>query len=572
MLEDTYATLEEKGYNVQCGTLGTPYKVDKSSAMLPVSYCGSLPNYTEQEIIIIDFHIDEDKFLDMSPSEDNIRPHDEDQFWAKCSNGYFDPRPIASELIRENFNRILKTNGIFIVFADEPIKTHFEYGYVRDNGFRSKKYTGTTASITIWSLLNELQYIQPQRVHGNELSLCENIGLEKHPFYRPLRKLLQLHLDGAKYYCTFNDTSQWLPLLHNKYNECVGMMTGPNNGGFVFVLPQLKDKTNFILAMLSDILPEVVSTLFPDYEKAKWIYWPAYELPQVISLQEKKQKIQETTEKQILELDAEIEKERIEHNWLHQLLTGTDSQLVTAVKSALEFLGFEQVIDEDEERDKKGESRREDLQIKEKDCHILILDVKGINGTPKDDDVLQANKHADLRRMEWDDATVRGLSIINHERHIPPLDRNTHFRQELLDLAKGQQFGLLTTWALYRFVKNRMKNTWSYEYIKPLFYQHGRIEVIPQHYEPLGKIAHVFPEAGAFGLDLQDSLEIDDRIAVQFPIEFEEITIESLRINNVSVEKANSGDPVGTTWPPEKPLLKEGLHVFKVKNTSNDKG
>ena len=60
------------------------------------------------------------------------------------------------------------------------------------------------------------------------------------------------------------------------------------------------------------------------------------------------------------------------------------------------------------------------------------------------------------------------------------------------------------------------------------------------------------------------------RIAIQFPIEFEEITIKSLKIDNASVNKANLGDPVGILWPSEKPSLKEGFHVFKVKIHENE--
>ena len=565
MPKDTFEALQEKGLNVRKGTLGTPYEVEKTSNMRPVAYCGDLPNYTEQEIIILDFCIDETDFL-KKPQSCNTRPPDEEQIWAKCSNGYIDPRPISSHKVQEGFNRILENGGVFIIFADEPIRMGFVSGYEYKERLKTY-FSSKEIYIDIWDLLGILKDFKPKRKCGNEISLCEDSELKKYPF-QSLQKLLMQHLDSAEYNCVFTQYYQkeWLQLCKNKFNECTGMIRiSQNNGGLIFILPQIRDKTAFITEMLINVLPEMTPSLFPDFEKVKWIHFPEYELPQIIELQEKKQRLQAETDKRILELDTKIEEERLENGWLHHLLSGTNSQLVEAVKKALRFLGFENVIDVDEERDREGKSRREDLQIREDNYPVLILDVKGISGTPKDEDVEQANKHAVLRMREWKDSTVRGLSIMNYERHIPPLERNNNpFRREVLELAKELQFGLLTTWDLYRLVKNKTKNTWMPEYIKPLFYQHGRVEVLPCHYEFLGRITHVYPQKKAFGIDLhENSLVIGDRIAIQFPIEFEEFTIESMRVNDKPVDKADSGDPVGIQWTSDK-VLKEGLFVFKI--------
>src|SRR5690606_33742325 len=95
------------------------------------------------------------------------------------------------------------------------------------------------------------------------------------------------------------------------------------------------------------------------------------------------------------------------------------------------------VVDVDEERDREGKSRREDLQITDR-SPTLIVDIKGIGGYPGDEDALQASKHASIRMKEWKRTDVNGLSIINHQRHLPPLERENQmpFRQELLHAAE----------------------------------------------------------------------------------------------------------------------------------------
>jgi hypothetical protein len=74
-------TLGKEGFNVVGGTFGTPYRVLKGSNYEPVIVKASLPNYTEQEIIIADLVPDE-------PTEraqgEKSTPDDELDWWAKC--------------------------------------------------------------------------------------------------------------------------------------------------------------------------------------------------------------------------------------------------------------------------------------------------------------------------------------------------------------------------------------------------------------------------------------------------------------------------------------------------------
>jgi hypothetical protein len=180
--------------------------------------------------------------------------------------------------------------------------------------------------------------------------------------------------------------------------------------------------------------------------------------------------------------------------YLHDLIRGTDKTLVQAVKQVFANLGFQDVRDVDEEMEEAGDaaSLREDLQIHDQ-SPVLVVDVKGIGGRPADDDALQAQKHASIRAHEWNDPAVRGLTIINHERHLPPLVRENRmpFREEILKAAERLRLGLMTAWDLYRLARSAAKNGWKPEQVKPIFYRTGHIGVVPEHYQFLGTVVKV---------------------------------------------------------------------------------
>ena len=143
-----------------------------------------------------------------------------------------------------------------------------------------------------------------------------------------------------------------------------------------------------------------------------------------------------------------------------------------AVIKTLCILGFEKVVDVDKESrtSSSGGSLREDIQIKD-ESPILIVDVKGITGLPSDPEATQAHRHATMRMKEWERTDINCLTIINHQRNIPPLDRenNMPYRQELIDGASQMDLGLMTTWDLYRLLRSFLRNNWKPENIKPLF-------------------------------------------------------------------------------------------------------
>jgi len=169
---------------------------------------------------------------------------------------------------------------------------------------------------------------------------------------------------------------------------------------------------------------------------------------------------------------------------------------------------------------------------------------------------------------EWKHTDIQGLAIINHQRNLPALDRdnNLPFRKDILTNAEEHQFGLITTWDLYRLIRSYIKLGWKHEHIKSLFYQVGRISPVPNHYEYIGTIEHFWPKASVVGVNIEEhELSIGDTIAFEFPIEFEEQKIRSLQVDKATVEKSNVGDLAGIQTHLTKEQARKKIRVYRIK-------
>ncbi len=513
----------------------------------------ALPNYTEQEIVIVDLATNEP--ADGPEGEKHAADRDLD-WWGKCSRGVIDPRPRTMQWAKESFDRILEIGGVFVVFADDL--TGQEFLFARRG--RHELYDQHDLKADIWGFLGDFQNLGVEGDHGTEM-----FPTHADPV---LGELVASHLQGGRFFCVLHPRWNWnkntTVLATNKFKASVGLAHYHENGAAVIILPQIARKADFVLQLVQECLPTIAPHLFPHIEKGRWTHRPEYELPKVLELKAEQLVVEQRARAEIVALDENLEQERTANGWLHDLLTGTDAELVEAVKKAFSVLGFAKVVDVDEERDREGKSRREDLQIHDQ-SPTLIVDVKGIGGFPSDDDALQAEKHAAIRMRELKRTDIVGLSIINHQRHIPPLDRENSmpFRQELIDASLERTLGLMTAWDLYQIVRNFQKHGWRSEDVKPVFYRTGRIEAVPQHYEYLGKIAKAWTDK--FGVIIeQGELRAGDRVAIEFPIEFEEVAVGSIHVKDQKVEEATVGDPAGILWPTGKPKLREGMRVFRI--------
>lgn len=554
------ATLRAKGFNITEGTLGRPYRVTRSSDYQPLIGIAKAGNLTEQEIVVMDMKIT--SYLS-APEGQKHRPDREIDLFGKCDKGFLDPRVRAVVSRQKDFERIYSNGGAFIIFAEDKTRIELSSGrldyygnFVPEQQFHDD----------IWDLLDDLSIIDVAHDDGREMTVSE--------IDSPLVPLLAKYLPDSEFTCVLSargrNSDKWDTLASNKFGSAVALALCEGVDGTIIVLPQLKDKAGFLSELLTTVLPEICPHLFPFIEKGKWTHQPQYELPLVRDLLAQQMQIREKAQGEIAALTTQIEQERQANGWMHDLLTGTDTPLVEAVKNALGTLGFTKVVDVDEIQDKEGKPRREDLQVHDK-LPTLIVDIKGLGGFPADSDANQSFKHATLRIKEWKNFEVQALTLINHQRHLPPMDRDNAmpFRQEILDIADEHDMGLMTTWDLYRLVRGAIRWGWKPEHTCPVLYRLGRIEPFPAHYELVGTVAHMYPEAGVVSIQLDAiGLSKGDRIAFELDVEFEEQDVTSLQVDKSDVQTATVGMRAGIKTKLDRATLKVGTRVFVVRPKS----
>jgi hypothetical protein len=297
------------------------------------------------------------------------------------------------------------------------------------------------------------------------------------------------------------------------------------------------------------------------------VHRPEYELHPVLEKASQISAIQDEAAKRVTQLEKAIEKERNANKFLYDLLRETGTSLVIAVQRALTILGFKDIVDVDQEMKNAGKdaSLREDLRIHDS-SPVLVVDIKGVAGKPSDDEALQSQKHAFIYIQENNRPDVRGLTIVNHQRLLPPLDRDNDmpFRQEILDNAAQTKLGVMTTWDLFRLVRGFSRHRWSPDHVKSLFYATGRIFPIPRHYELIGRIRQVWKNAFSVQVE-RGTLNVGDRISIEFPVDFNEQVVASLQLNDVNVQTADAGQEIGILRDPASGDLKEGFSVYRVR-------
>jgi hypothetical protein len=562
--DETESVLKAEGYNVTVGSFGAPYKVTMSDSYLPVIPKGNLPNYTEQEIVVIDLI---PPLQREGPLGEKLTSQGETDWWASCSSGVIDPRPRLMDMVRPDFDRILGHGGSFVVFADDRIKQKLTLAYSGRYGLELVRPVDSDN----WSFLSTLNsfYLNVFQDTGREIS---TLSASDHP----LVHVLSEYRDGAHFQCTLQARSPlegaWVTLATNKYAAPVAGAIVPGEGkGWVFILPQLRDKAGFLRTFFKNVLPDLSPRLFPHLEGFRWVERQEYELPKILEIRGKIHRIQEQARKQIGVLEKEIEVERAAGAYLHDLIRETGTSLVSAVKNSLEVLGFRSVTDADKEAVETGQKvqLREDLRI-EDSSPLLLIEVKGISNLPKDAAALQGSKYVAPRMRELKRTDVQGLSIINHQRNLPPLERDNKapFRQDILTNAEEQGFGLMTAWDLYRLLRGFLRNGWDYSEIKELFYKTGRIDPVPSHYEFLGTIEEFWETIGVVGVRIEAGhLRNGDRVAFELPVEFAEQDVVSLEVDKQQVAEADAGLLVGIKTELTKDQARKKVRVFSVNNT-----
>ena len=559
--DDSEAVLRKAGFNVSSGTFGRPYRVPKSDEFVPVIPNGSLPETGEQEIVIIDLLADEPL---EEPQGQKVTSEGENDWWAKCSEGLIDPRPRVMISHRETFDRILSHGGVFVVFADAQERQQLLFGHFQRHYGIQKV---SDIRFDNWSFLSILELAEVAEDRGCEIDIDDSDD--------ELTRVLRHHVKKAKFlssitYTHWSVRDDWFPLAKNKYGLSVGGIVVPSKDrkGIVLILPQLEKKSAFLHELVTAVLPSFSPPLFPHIEGARWVERQEYEIESISKLKDEKEKVRIDLQAKIQRLDNNIKVEREKFQYLHDLIGATDKKLVEAVKQTLALLGFQKVIDVDHEMEQAGESERdEDLQIDDY-SPLLLVEVKGVGGLPSDDEALDVAKHIAPRMKKLRREDISGLTIINHQRHMPALERENAkpFRDTVTTSAKKKHdVGLLTAWDLFRLARGFLRNRWTHDQVKDVLYQKGRVLPIPAHYQFIGTVDEFWGQASALSIKMENgALTKGDRIAYELPVDFLEEDVESLQLDGMPVEKASSKDLIGVKTTLKKHQARRGARVYRI--------
>jgi hypothetical protein len=557
--------LRNAGYVVATGSLGAPYRLPglgrRSNALPRVFSTGDLRGIDEQEIIVIDLALSAGREpLDWTAVDNRANTG----FITEWRNDRIvDPRPLLASLAMGKIDKILAHGGVVIAFLGERLIGSFS----REEDSGAEIGGSFSGSDTYAILGSDAWGMNTYESAGNEVQIPNDLNA--------VSKVLARHLSELAYEYKLEPfwrrLEEWVVTATNKYDEMIAGVMTPKRGGTIILLPRVREgKSVIVRELVEQALPEVAPELVPHLVNKEWLNKAPYVLPSVTKIEDNLEQLNAAYSAHRADIEAQLNGERKRIEPLQKLLTTYDRELVLAAFVVLrDEFGFENVIDVDlEEQTDADADLREDLSVPSTDP-ILLFEVKGIGGTGGDDDILQIEKAVTLHSHEEPEKRFKGVTLLNHQRHRLPTERDADFlRPDLAKILKSKQLALLTTWDMYRLVMNRHTHGWPMKALQDIFMRSGRIEAVPAHYEEIGHITDYYAKPFAVIIQLTGALEVGDRIAFERAVLFHEETVSGIRIDNRDVSAASPGDEIGIVSDLAKADARQNVRVFRIREKS----
>ncbi len=570
-------SLKDLGLNVEQGTFGSPYVQNRpqNSSFHAILANEFLPNLHEQEIILID--LTEPKAIPRTDQNtETVLLKEGFGIEGTSLRETIDPRPLAMMRSRKFVDRIVESNGLVVVFTN--IRKYIDYKKyeLQQQGIPVRKKENLVCDNWMFSGYLALRSLVVADDRGTEATLCPApSGLEQ------IVKLLQENRGSISFEVSLSpqpyptpgsvDGPRFVPLMENKYGAAVAAAVGISKGkGMILLLPQFTQKAELVAALFRDVLPVTHSHLFPEHEGSLWVHKHAYEHPAILSLKKRVEDIQSKADQQKAEIQSEIEVVSGRLSFLHGLITKSGDALVADTLSALNYIGFQDVVDVD--RTNAGHAnKQEDIRIRDRDIKLLV-EVKGLGSLPTEADCLQITKFLNRRKSEWGLTGIQGVFLVNHQRGVQPLDRSNDsvFTPAQIGDAMSDRVALISTWDIFRLIRGMDRWEWPRESVMDVFYQPGRAGLLPLHWQEVGKVAHFYDKLSVVSILVSgtDFIRAGDTIGYAFADRFEEQIVESLEIENQPVNEAGPGIRAGYNTRLPRKDLPVGTSVYKVRDAA----
>jgi hypothetical protein len=536
---DTSKKLQDKGLNVTKGSLGKKIHVPNTARddPHPCLLNSNIPeNLHEYQIVIV--NLQENDLLEYNPKDhlnDKISNGAEKIFICEYPQTIFNPKPICGAyFLMPHLDEILKRQGILIIFSNRQYYSDYQPVTITSH----HTHRDETIKLNNYAFVPQIPF--PVNKFGKEMVVQEGIAIAS---------LLKRYLPDATYDVTFTlptvlnqekngaiPDPHFSPLIWNHQQNIVSFVKDSGNGT-IFLFPNIKDKSSFLVELLTEVLPSAFPEIFPTYSKYRWLQESTYTLPNENELLQRKDEIINKYDDEISRINLDLEGNHKKYECLHNLLINDEKTLVKDVESFLKWLGFTDVKNMDEIHPEKLE---EDLQIDLK-SGLIIIEVKGIGGTSTDEQCSQISKNVLRRHTERGKTDVYGVYIVNHQKHLPPLDRkNPPFTETQITDSEYDHRGLLTTWQLFNLYFSIKSGAITKEDARNAFQNSGLIEFFPQNAVSLGKPKDVLKDGKVILLDLKMPIRKTGNLFIKRDERYYPVKICEIRIDNKLVDSAES--------------------------------
>lgn len=552
--EDCIAYLRSEGFNVYKGTLGSVFSIqwdDQYSNHVSFIADWDFPlNLLEFHVFIHDmgyatkriYHSLDHVFQDVeSPRQRHL------VCYPPVTS--YDLRPLGSEVLHDRLKELSNHRRIEIIFAGNENSVEYKSDCV---GYSDIETIGPITNYDPWRICSG------KNRYGVRVECEENNASEV---------MFEGKLDQVEYYKTFSlpmeiqgdkevVNSAYLPLLKNEAGECVAYCVAKEEGFFQFILPQVVDKPGLLKKLFEGVLFRICSEFFPEVEARQWIHNATYMFPEERRIQQAINNKKEEHKIEIGLLEKQAKEIHEKYSFLRQLLTGTGKELVLAVKSFLEWLGFENVVDKDEIVI-SGEIKEEDLCFEYED-NLVLIEIKGINGTSTDAECSQIDKIVSRRMRALKSTAVHGVYIVNNQKNTDPLKRQAPpFNDVQINDAVNQSRTLVYTSQLFALCSDIEMGFVSKEVARRSFLQAG-VANFHENLLSIGVPYEYYQRGSIICLDLNGvAIAVGDTLFYKDGLQrLISVTVESIEQDKCALSSATFGK-TGIKVSQEVPRNKE---------------
>ena len=515
MEQDIIDFLKSESMEVYDGKLG-PFidarKFDSNWDVLPLKADMHIPNNLHEYSVIIEDLSAHRETIPYDYQTNNVRQKffdTQNSFRCLClkrPQNFFDPIPFGASLIKHELN---SKDDFLIKILFQSKRYEISYYQMNGNYYNANAFGRFSNYEYINDFAREPKSGDRVIIADNKLAKALFVGLED-----------QISYVQTYYHPFFYDTDDiteimdenYLPLLTNSQGDIISYAYYEENESMTIMFPLVKDKRILLERLFKDFLYQKFSELFPMQAEKSWLTNQEYELPEVIKLNKDKEEALRLYEKTIVQKDEEIKTIREKYEFLYDMLIETGDTLVTNVKQYLEWLGFDNVQSMDEEV-KEGEDFQEDLQIHLANNELLIIEVKGLYGTSKDNECSQISK-IELRRIhERKYSNVYALYIVNNERGKEPLKRQMPpFTETQIKDAEFAHRAMAYTYQLFNLYFEIETGIISKEEARNALFQNGLVD-FRSNFKSIGKPYDYFKNNKVACIELHDTiLSVGDKV------------------------------------------------------------